>query len=149
MNRDESAMRRQQVDEARGDLELTRHMAETAARAATGMFARDVTIIDLREIVSYTDYFVVASAETERQTRRIVEEVLEKMREEGYRPARGASTRGRPGSAWTSSMWSSTSSPTKPATTTAWNPSGAAPPRNAGRSSAELRRATHAHFVTR
>ena len=99
MNRDESAARRQQVDEARDGLELTRHMAETAARAAAGMFARDVTIIDLREIVSYTDYFVVASAETERQTRRIVEEVLEKMREEGYRPR---SRRVDEGSAWIS-----------------------------------------------
>ncbi len=86
MNRDESAARRQQVDEARNELEITRHMAETAAQAAAGMFARDVTIIDLRDVVSYTDYFVVASAETERQTRRIVEEVLDKMREEGYRP---------------------------------------------------------------
>ena len=86
MNRDESAARRQQVDEARNELELTQHMAETAAQAAAGMFARDVTIIDLRDVVSYTDYFVVASAETERQTRRIVEEVLDKMREEGYRP---------------------------------------------------------------
>ena len=86
MNRDESAARRQQVDETRSDLEVTRHMAETAARAAAEMFARDVTIIDLREVVSYTDYFVVASAETERQTRRIVEEVLDKMRDEGYRP---------------------------------------------------------------
>jgi ribosome-associated protein len=86
VNRDESAARRQQVDEARNELELTQHMAETAAQAAAGMFARDVTIIDLRDVVSYTDYFVVASAETERQTRRIVEEVLDKMREEGYRP---------------------------------------------------------------
>jgi ribosome-associated protein len=86
VNRDESAARRQQVDETRSDLEVTRHMAETAARAAAEMFARDVTIIDLREVVSYTDYFVVASAETERQTRRIVEEVLDKMRDEGYRP---------------------------------------------------------------
>ena len=86
MNRDESATRRQQVDETQSGLELTRRMAESAARAAAGMFARDVTIIDLRNVVSYTDYFVVTSAETERQTRRIVEEVLDKMREEGYRP---------------------------------------------------------------
>jgi ribosome-associated protein len=88
-----------QVNEARDGLELTRHMAQTAARAAAGMFARDVTIIDLREAVSYTDYFVVASAETERQTRRIVEEVLEKMNEEGYRPR---SRRVDEGSAWIS-----------------------------------------------
>ena len=101
MNRDESTARRQQqqVDETQDALEMTRHMAETAAQAAAGMFARDVTILDLRELVSYTDYFVVASAETERQTRRIVEEVLEKMREEGYRPR---SRRVDEGTAWIS-----------------------------------------------
>ena len=99
MNRDESTARRQQVDETRDALELTRHMAETAARAAAGMFARDVMIIDLRELVSYTDYFVVASAETDRQTRRIVEEILDKMREAGYKPR---SRRIDEGSAWIS-----------------------------------------------
>ena len=97
MNRDESAIR--QVEESRDELELTRHMAETAARAAAGMFARDVVIVDLREAVSYTDYFVIASAETERQTRRIVEEVLDRMREEGYRPR---SRRVDEGTAWIS-----------------------------------------------
>src|SRR4051794_5925373 len=85
MSRDESAAKGQ-ADGAREDFELTRHMAETAARAAAEMFAKDVSIIDLREAVSYTDYFVVASAETERQTRRIVDEILKKMHEEGYRP---------------------------------------------------------------
>jgi ribosome-associated protein len=99
VNRDESATRRQQVDETQSGLEFTRRMAESAARAAAGMFARDVTIIDLRNVVSYTDYFVVASAETERQTRRIVEEVLDKMREEGYRPR---SRRVDEGTAWIS-----------------------------------------------
>jgi ribosome-associated protein len=99
VNRDESATRRQQLDETQSGLELTRRMAESAARAAAGMFARDVTIIDLRNVVSYTDYFVVASAETERQTRRIVEEVLDKMREEGYRPR---SRRVDEGTAWIS-----------------------------------------------
>jgi ribosome-associated protein len=76
------------MDEARDEPELTmtRRMAETAARAAAGMFAQDVILIDLKGYVSYTDYFVVASAETERQMRRIVEEVLGKMNEEGYKP---------------------------------------------------------------
>ncbi len=98
MNRDESMAR--QVEEAQNEgLNLTRHMAETAAQAATDMFARDVVLIDLRGVVSYTDYFIVASAETERQTRRIVEEVLDKMREEGYRPR---ARRVDEGSAWIS-----------------------------------------------
>jgi ribosome-associated protein len=97
MSRDEFAAKG--VDEVRDGLELTRHMASTAAQAAAGMFAKDVIIMDLREAVSYTDYFVVASAETERQTRRIVEEVLEKMNAQGYRPR---SRRIDEGSAWIS-----------------------------------------------
>lgn len=84
MSRDEPAIRRESL-ETEGEA-LTHEMAATAARAANEMFARDVTIIDLRELVSYTDYFVVASAETERQTRRIAEEVIEKMIESGHRP---------------------------------------------------------------
>jgi ribosome-associated protein len=65
---------------------LTYEMAATAASAASEMFARDVTLIDLRGLVSYADYFVIASAQTERQTRRVAEEVIEKMIEKGYRP---------------------------------------------------------------
>ena len=84
MNRDESAMRRSSV-ETEGEA-LSYEMAATAARAASEMFARDVTIVDLRDLVSYTDYFVIASAETERQTRRVAEEVIEKMIEAGHRP---------------------------------------------------------------
>ena len=98
MSRDEFATGRP-TNETRDDLELSRHMAVTAARAAAGMFAREVVVIDLREAVTYTDYFVIASAETERQTRRVVEEVLEKMKDEGYRPR---SRRIDEGSAWTS-----------------------------------------------
>ena len=84
MNRDESAMRRSSVD-TEGEA-LTHEMATTAARAASEMFARDVTIVDLRDLVSYTDYFVIASAETERQIRRIADEVIERMIERGHRP---------------------------------------------------------------
>jgi len=65
---------------------LTYEMAATAARAASEMFAKDVTLIDLRGLVSYADYFVIGSAQTERQTRRIAQEVIEKMIEKGHRP---------------------------------------------------------------
>lgn len=84
MRGDESAARR--TGTVPGGEATTREMAETAARAAHDMFARDVVIVDMREAVSYTDYFVVTSAETERQTRRIAEEVIERMVEGGYRP---------------------------------------------------------------
>jgi len=84
VNRDESAIRRESL-ETEGEA-LSYEMAATAARAASEMFAREVTVVDLRGLVSYTDYFVIASAETERQTRRVAEEIIEKMIESGHRP---------------------------------------------------------------
>lgn len=98
MSRDESVARRQAVEVSDGEA-LTYEMATTAARAASEMFARDVVIVDLREVVSYTDYFVIASAETDRQTRRIAQEVIEKMIESGHRPR---TRRLDEGSAWIS-----------------------------------------------
>ncbi|HEX5974110.1 MAG TPA: ribosome silencing factor [Rubrobacteraceae bacterium] len=84
MSRDESAIRRESL-ETDGEA-LSYEMATTAARAASEMFARDVMIVDLRDLVSYTDYFVIASAETERQTRRVAEEIIQRMIEAGNRP---------------------------------------------------------------
>ncbi|HEV8224442.1 MAG TPA: ribosome silencing factor [Rubrobacteraceae bacterium] len=84
MSRDESAIRRESL-ETDGEA-LSYEMATTAARTASEMFARDVTIVDLRDLVSYTDYFVIASAETERQTRRVAQEVIQRMIEAGHRP---------------------------------------------------------------
>ncbi len=97
MRRDESAVRREGIG-TEGE-QITREMAEISARAAAEMFGKDVTIIDLRELVSYADYFVIASAETDRQTRRVAEEVIDKMIEAGHRPR---SKRVDEGSAWIS-----------------------------------------------
>ncbi len=84
MRPDESVARRESLG-TDGEA-LTREMAVTAARAASEMFAKDVTIVDLRGLVSYADYFVIASAETARQSKRVAEEVIEKMIEKEYRP---------------------------------------------------------------
>ena len=84
MSRDESVAREEKF--ATEGEALTHEMAATAARAASEMFARDVILIDLKGLVSYADYFVIASAETERQTRRVAQEVIERMIEKGHRP---------------------------------------------------------------
>ena len=84
MRRDESVAREEKF--ATEGEALSYEMAATAAKAASEMFARDVVLIDLKGLVSYADYFVIASAETERQTRRIAQEVIERMIEKGYRP---------------------------------------------------------------
>ena len=84
MRRDESVASKENFG-SEGEA-LTYEMAATAARAASEMFAKDVTLIDLRGLVSYADYFVIASAQTERQTRRVAQEVIERMIERGHRP---------------------------------------------------------------
>ena len=63
-------------------------MAEIAARAAAAKLADNVTVIDVSEQLVITDVFVIASAANERQVNAIVDEVEEKMRRAGYKPAR-------------------------------------------------------------
>ena len=83
--RGDESVARQENFATKGEA-LTYEMAATAARAASEMFARDVVLVDLKGLVSYADYFVIASAETERQTRRIAQEIIERMIEKGHRP---------------------------------------------------------------
>ena len=63
-------------------------MATVAARAAASKLAQDVVVIDVSDQLFITDCFVIASASNERQVNAIVEEVEEKMRLAGYKPAR-------------------------------------------------------------
>jgi ribosome-associated protein len=59
---------------------------ERAARAALGKKASDVVILDLRKAVGFTDYFVLASGQNQKQILAIADAVLEAMREGGLRP---------------------------------------------------------------
>ncbi len=68
-------------------------MAEVAARAAAAKLAQDIVVIDVSAQLVITDCFVIASAANERQANAIVDEVEEKMREAGYKPARREGTR--------------------------------------------------------
>ncbi|MCI4675230.1 ribosome silencing factor [Candidatus Mycolicibacterium alkanivorans] len=68
-------------------------MAEVAARAAASKLAQDVVVIDVSGQLVITDLFVIASASNERQVNAIVDEVEEKMRLAGYKPARREGTR--------------------------------------------------------
>lgn len=68
-------------------------MAEVAARAAASKLAQDVVVIDVSAQLVITDLFVIASASNERQVNAIVDQVEEKMRLAGYKPARREGTR--------------------------------------------------------
>lgn len=60
--------------------------ARLAGRAAQAKRARDVVILDLRELTSVCDYFVVCTADSEPQLKAVVEHVQEVLRESGSRP---------------------------------------------------------------
>ena len=68
-------------------------MATVAARAESAKLAEDIVVIDVSVQLVITDLFVIASAGNERQVGAIVDEVEEKMRLAGYKPARREGTR--------------------------------------------------------
>ncbi len=68
-------------------------MATVAAQAAVAKLADDVIVIDVSGELVITDCFVIGSANNDRQVNAIVDEVEEKMRGAGYKPARREGTR--------------------------------------------------------
>jgi ribosome-associated protein len=60
-------------------------LAERIAAIAADRKAMDVRVIDLRGIVSYTDFFVICSGNTERQTKAIHDAIYEDLKHAGER----------------------------------------------------------------
>ena len=57
--------------------------ARRIAHLAEEKLARDVTILDMRPAVSYTDYFVICTGQNARQAKAIYDEVHERLKAEG------------------------------------------------------------------
>jgi ribosome-associated protein len=68
--------------------EESREAAVAAARSASAKQAESVAILDVHGLLVITDFFVIASGETERQVRTIVEEVEKALRDLGRKPVR-------------------------------------------------------------
>jgi len=57
-------------------------LAHRIASIASEKLATDIMILDMRDVVSYTDYFVICSGRNSRQTQTIASEVREKIKQE-------------------------------------------------------------------
>ena len=57
-------------------------LAERIAEIASDKKAAEIRILDLRGIVGYTDYFVICSGNTDRQTKAIHDGILEGMKKD-------------------------------------------------------------------
>jgi ribosome-associated protein len=64
-------------------------LADRIATIAADRKAIDVRVLDLREVVGYTDYFVVATGNTERQTKAIHDAIHRELKDaDGLLPRR-------------------------------------------------------------
>ncbi len=81
------ADRRRPRKRSRAAAEEARRLATVAAREAADRRAGDVLLLDLRGLTSATDFFVIASGESDVQVRAIADRIEERLREEvGVKP---------------------------------------------------------------
>lgn len=64
----------------------TIEIARKAATAASEKQASDVVLLDVREVCSFANYFVICSGESERQINAIHDEIEQTLKKEGIRP---------------------------------------------------------------
>lgn len=65
---------------------LSADLVKLAIAALEDVKAQDITTIDVREKTSITDYMVIASGTSSRHVKSLVDNVLEKVKEQGVRP---------------------------------------------------------------
>jgi ribosome-associated protein len=75
----------------------TRDLARLAARIAASKQGETVTVLDVRELITITDYFVIASGTSDRQVGTIADEVARSLKQQGTSPVR---REGEPGTGW-------------------------------------------------
>jgi ribosome-associated protein len=64
------------------DIEAIRERVRLAAASASAVKAEDVKILDMHELVTYTDFLLICTGRNSRLTRRIAEEVAFKLKQE-------------------------------------------------------------------
>jgi len=79
--------------------EETRRPAEVAVavEAALERNAREPVLLDLRGLSDVTDWFLIASGDSDTHTRAIAENIMERMSESGFRPT---GVEGKAGATW-------------------------------------------------
>jgi ribosome-associated protein len=80
----EAASKRQRLRDpsAPADLEAIHDWTRLAAQAAAAVKAEDVKILDMHELVSYTDFLVICTGRNVRLTKRIADEVSFRLKEQ-------------------------------------------------------------------
>jgi ribosome-associated protein len=72
-------------------------VAIAAARAAADKQSEDIVVLDVRDLIVITDFFVICSATTKRQLRTVIEAIEDSVRGLGEKPTR---REGEPEGGW-------------------------------------------------
>lgn len=75
----------------------TRELACRAARAAASKQGEAIVVLDVRDLITITDYFVIASGTSDRQVDTIADEVARNLKEQDVKPVR---REGEPQTGW-------------------------------------------------
>lgn len=75
-------MRKQQISGAAPIIATVSPTWQIAARAADSKKATDVRILDLREVTTFADYFLICTGTSSRQTRAIWDEIVLQIKEQ-------------------------------------------------------------------
>ena len=74
-------------------MSIGKEMARTACKALDEKKALDLKIIDIAEVSTIADYFVIASGSNQNQVQAMVDNVEEKLAKAGYEPKQIEGTR--------------------------------------------------------
>jgi ribosome-associated protein len=67
---------------------MPRTLAVRAARAAAEKQGRDIRVLQVRDLIAITDYFVIVSGATDRQVKAIGDEIEAELQKTGAKPIR-------------------------------------------------------------
>jgi ribosome-associated protein len=81
----------------RGSVTDSGRLASLAARAASSKQGEAIVVLDVRDLITITDYFVIVSGTSERQVKTIADEVVSSLKAQGVRPVRHE---GEPAAGW-------------------------------------------------
>src|SRR5262245_40267213 len=83
------AVAKARASEAKPDIQQgVDERLQHALQAASEAKALDLTLLDLREVATFTDYFLIASGTNQRQVQAIADEVIERLKKSGSPAAR-------------------------------------------------------------
>jgi ribosome-associated protein len=72
-------------------------VARRVVEAASNKQAENLVLLDIRQVCSFAEYFVIGTADSERQVDAIVQEISEQLKAVGVKPYR---SEGKDGSGW-------------------------------------------------